>query len=53
MCLQKKISPLPTVSLEELSATFINFKIVCNVFEIGRVQNLTYGKELMHLHDTV
>ena len=36
----------------ELSAIFIQFEIVCKLFQIGRVQNLSFGKGLTCLFNT-
>ena len=43
------ISPLPTVfsTFWECSAIFLKFKfVVCKLFQLGRVQNLSFGKGL-------
>ena len=48
-CSYRAISPFPSVFYRfgELSAIFIKFEIVvCKLFEIGRVQNLSFGKAL-------
>ena len=37
-------------TLEELSSIFIKFEIVvCNLFQFGRVQNMSFGKGLIRL----